>query len=312
MMNGLKKKMTGNRPTISQVFLPNLQFPVGHYLEMLKLHLCLYIGFSAVFGHVMASQSFSLDSLLFGLFVFILACGSAVLNNIQDREYDSFFLRTNCRSLPQKRVPLIHAKIIAILMVGLGLSGLLLAQTLFPLFFGILAIIFYNGVYTPLKKKSLMAIIPGSLVGILAPLIGWSAAGEIITDPNILIILSVFGLWQIPHFFIIVLKTREYKPGNYKSNSFPCFTKNFSKNEIILQALIWTNLYSLAVLRFLINGSIQNHILSIICGLNVVGLTLFIPAILYKKQNYSFAFIAINLSMFFFMGAGIWDKFIFE
>ena len=57
--------MTGNRPTISQVFLPNLQFPVGHYLEMLKLHLCLYICFSAVFGHVMASQSFSLDSLLY-------------------------------------------------------------------------------------------------------------------------------------------------------------------------------------------------------------------------------------------------------
>ena len=153
-----------------------------------------------------------------------------------------------------------------------------------------------------------MAIVPGSLVGMLAPLIGWSATGESITDPNLLILLSVFGLWQIPHFFIVVLKTRGCKAGNYKSNRFPCFTKIFSKNEIILQALIWTNLYTLAILLFLINGAIQNQILSIICGLNAIGITLFIPAIMYTKQNHSFAFSAINLSMLFFMGAGIWDK----
>lgn len=306
--------MTGNKITIPQTVLPqrrnwaNLRFAVGHYLEMFKLHLCLYIGFSTVFGHVMANQSFSFDSLVFGFFVFILACGSAVLNNIQDREYDSFFLRTNSRSLPQKRVPLSHAKIIAIMMIGFGLSGLLIAQTLLSIFFGILAILCYNGVYTPLKKRSLMAIIPGSLVGILAPLIGWSAAGEAMTGPNLLILLSIFGLWQIPHFFIVVLKTRGCQAGNYKSNKFPCFTKKFSKNEIILQALIWTNLYSLAILLFLINGSIQNQILSIICGINAIGITLFMPAMIYTKQNFSFAFGAINLSMLFFMGAGIWDK----
>jgi heme o synthase len=288
----------------------NLRVLVSPYLELLKIHLCLYIGFSAVFGHVMASQSFSSEALFFGFFVFILACGSAVINNIQDRNYDVFFPRTCNRSLPQKKIPLFHAKIIAILLIICGLSGLLLAKTLYPIFFGIISIILYNGVYTPLKKRSLTAIIPGSLVGMLAPMIGWSAAGKEIIDPNILIILSVFGLWQIPHFFMVILKTRDKHPDYYKSSRFPSFTHIFSKNEIILQSLIWTTLYTLSIMLFLINGSIQTQILSTLCGLNAVLIIFVISTILFlnKKQYYTFAFVAINLSMLLFMGIGIYDK----
>ncbi len=304
--------MSGNKITISKAVFPDSSTVFRDYLEMFKIHLCLYIGFSAIFGQVMASHRFSLDSFLLGLSVFILACGSAVLNNIQDRKYDSFFVRTEDRSLPQKRVPLSHAKIIAALLISSGLSGLLLDKSLLPFFFGTAAVILYNGVYTPLKKKSLMAIIPGSIVGMMAPLIGWSAGGEDVTDPAILIILSVFGLWQIPHFFLMVLKTIPNNPYNNQLNRFPCFSKIFSKNEIILQTLIWTNLYTLAIFLFLINGSLQNQIISVICGLNAAGITLLIPTMMYKRrrESDSFAFAAINLSIFLFMGTGIWDQFV--
>lgn len=310
MMNGYSKKMNGSKITFLQGFVFEHFQPLRHYLEMFKIHLCLYIGLSAVFGHVMAHKGFSLDSFLLGFLVFILACGSAVLNNIQDRDYDCFFPRTCNRSLPKKRVSIFHAKIIAMLMIGCGLSGLLFAKGFFLLFWGVLAVICYNGLYTPLKKRSLLAIVPGSLSGMLPPLMGWTAAGGSMSDFNILVIMSVFGLWQIPHFFIILLKTRKIPSGMLVLNRFPCFTKRFSENEIKLQILIWTSLYSLAILLFLINGFIENHLLSTIGGLNAVGIIFLVSTLIFKrkKQNIIFAFAAVNLSMLFFMGVGICDK----
>jgi protoheme IX farnesyltransferase len=302
--------MNGRKITFSQGIVFNCFQSLKHYLEMLKMHLCLYIGLSAIFGHVMAQKGFSINSFLLGFFVFILACGSAVLNNIQDRNYDSFFSRTCDRSLPQKRVSIFHAKVIATLMIGCGLSGLLLFMGFPPLFWGVMAVICYNAIYTPLKKRFLLAIIPGSLSGMFPPLIGWTAAGSGLSDLNILMIMSVFGLWQIPHFFIILLKTRKIQPGTQDLNRFPCFTKLFSENEIKLQILIWTSLYSLAILLFLINRSIENHLLSIIGSLNAIGIIFLISTLMFKneKQNILFAFAAMNLSMLFFMGVGICDK----
>ena len=301
--------MNGSKIIFSQVIVSDSFHMLRHYLELFKIHLCLYIGLSTIFGYVMALKGFFSDSLLLGFFVFILACGSAVLNNIQDREYDSFFSRTSNRSLPRKRVPILHAKAIAILMIGCGLSGLVFTRGSFSLFWGVMAVICYNGAYTPLKKWSLLAIIPGTLSGMLPPLIGWTAAGGAVSDPDILMIMSVFGLWQIPHFFLIVLKTRKTQAGTTVLHEFPCFTYIFSKNEIKLQILIWTSLYSLAILLFLMNGSIRNHLLSSIVGLNSVGITFLVSTIMFKskKQDYSFAFAAINLSMLFFMGLGICD-----
>ena len=198
--------MNGSKMIFSQIIATG-NFPrLKYYLEMFKIYLCLYIGLSAVFGYQMASHGFFADSFLLGFFVFILACGSAVLNNIQDREYDLYFLRTSNRSLPRKKLPVFHAEIIAILMIVNGLAGLLFFKGFAPFFWGVMTVIAYNGFYTPLKKRSLLAIIPGSLTGMLPPLIGWTAAGKAVADPDIWIIMIVFGLWQIPHFFLILLK----------------------------------------------------------------------------------------------------------
>ncbi|MBU1342989.1 MAG: UbiA family prenyltransferase [Proteobacteria bacterium] len=303
--------MNGNRIILLQTVVSDSLPAVRPYLEMLKLHLCLYISLSAVFGHVMARQSFSFESLLLGIFVLILACGSAVLNNIQDKEYDKFFLRTCYRSLPQKKVPVFHAKLMAILLTGCGLLGLLFFCGPAPFFWGGMAFFCYNGLYTPLKKRSLLAIVPGSLCGMLPPLIGWTAAGKNLSDPSVLMLLSIFGLWQIPHFFIILLKQGMDHSKADELKRFPCFTRLFSKKEIMLQTLIWTSLYSLSLLLFLMNGAIKNHILSMGSGLNAVMIPFIVSAIVLRSRewNLSVAFTAINLSMLFFMGAGICDKF---
>jgi len=302
--------MNGNKIILSQLDAQDTACTLKDYLEILKVHLCFYVGLSGMFGHVMAQQTFSFKSLFPGFFVMVLACGAAVLNNIQDREYDSFFHRTCNRSLPQKRVPVIHAKIIAMLMIGCGFSGLLFTCGVISFFWGVMAVICYNVFYTPLKKQTLLAIVPGIISGMLPPLIGWTAAEKAMSAPDIFMIMIVFGLWQIPHFFILLLKTKEYQFVKHGLDRFPCFTTLFSKNEMKLQVLIWTSLYSLAILSFLMNGPIKSHLLSIVSSLNAVGITVLISSIIFKHshQNVSIAFAAINISILFFMGAGIWDK----
>jgi protoheme IX farnesyltransferase len=313
--------MNGNKLIYTQKAIPEHGYVFKHYLEMFKSHLCLYIGLSAVFGHVMAQQRFSADSLLTGILVFLLATGSAILNNIQDREYDCFFARTRNRTLPQNKVPLTHAKALFIVFIISGLSGLFITGGFVPFFWGIMAIVCYNGLYTPLKKLSLLAIIPGSLSGILPPLIGWTWAGKSIFNPDILIIMNIFALWQIPHFFIILLRSKNRQLKNSQKTmfnpdknpylkNFPCFTKIFSPAEIMLQIMIWTSLYSLGIVLFLINGLITNQILLTISGLNGFIITFLIPFFVVKNDTpkISFAFASINLSMLLFMATGIIDK----
>ncbi len=283
---------------------------IKDYFSLFKISLCLYISFSAILGHVMAVQNFSFDAILLGWSVLVLACGAAVLNNVQDRVYDRFFKRTCQRSLPQKKIPVFHAKVISLTMIGCGLSSLMSAKGFFPFFWGGMAVVFYNGLYTPLKKRSLLAIIPGSISGMLPPLIGWTVAGNSALDADILILMGVFGLWQIPHFFIILLKTLQQQSKTADLKRFPSFTHIFSHDEIKLQIIIWTSLFSLAILLFLINGAIDNPLLSTISGLNAIMIPFLVSIIVFKprKKNVRFSFAAINGSLLFFMGAAICDK----
>ncbi|MCP4673671.1 MAG: UbiA family prenyltransferase, partial [Desulfobacula sp.] len=198
-------------------------------LELVKFSLCLHVAVSAVFGFVMATQSFSLEALLLGSCVLMLAWGCAALNNIQDKKYDACFTRTCKRVLVSKRLNIKFAFFIAISCITIGLSGLLFFfkghnQGISPFLYGVFALICYNFLYTPLKKLTLFAIIPGTVSGMLPPLIGWTAAGALMMDQTIIIIMTVLGLWQMSHFFLILLKS----DNTSAHNQYPDFNTIFS------------------------------------------------------------------------------------
>ena len=169
----------------------------------------------------------------------------------------------------------------------------------------VIALICYNLLYTPLKKQTLLAIIPGTISGMLPPLIGWTAAGAIVTDQTIIIIMIVLGLWQIPHFFLILLKS----DNTPEQNRYPSFKKIFSKTDLKLQVLIWCGLYSLSMFFYLISDNCSSFYLSMLIALNAVviifwtGLRLMTPG----KSGYNQAFAAINISILIFMATGIYE-----
>jgi len=83
-------------------------------------------------------------------------------------------------------------------MAGLKVAGL-----------GLFALIWYNGVYTPLKRRTAFALLPGALCGALPPLMGWAAAGGGFADHRVVLLAGLLVLWQIPHFWLFALRHRE-------------------------------------------------------------------------------------------------------
>ena len=130
--------------------------------------------------------------------------------SIQERrEDDRRMERTKDRPIPSGKLRPHTALLISI---GLILSGSLIlfyGTNLMAWGLGLFAMVWYNGVYTYLKRKSAFAAIPGALVGSIPPLVGWiSWKGHLSFDPQILPLLFSFlcGKFPISGFFFSILE----------------------------------------------------------------------------------------------------------
>lgn len=299
----------------------------GYVFELVKFALCLQIALCSAFGFLIASSNktdlFSFQLFFLSFFVFTLACGCAVLNNICDKEYDACFMRTCNRVLVLGKFNIKVAFILSFFFIITALLGLFLYfDEIFPFLYAVLSLVLYNFIYTPLKKKSLLAIVPGALSGMLPILIGWSAVKGSLIDLQIIILMLVLCLWQIPHFFLVLLKSDHLFSNNFVSENslefnsgdrpysqiYPDFSKVFSKTDLKFLTLIWSGLYSLSMLFYLIVGNYTSFIVSLLIAFNSIIIISWIGLRLFtSKTNYRQAFMAINISLLIFMGSGIFD-----
>lgn len=289
--------------------------PITAAAELTKFRLTGFITLSALFGYILAAPApvSGISLLVTGAGVWLLAAGAAVLNHIQDRHYDRWFARTRHRSLVQNRVPVRTAGWAA---SGLVTSGLVLLagglDTHLPWILGILSLVCYNGLYTPLKKKTFFAVWPGVVCGMLPPAIGWTAVPPDVCQSSglhLVGVMLVMGIWQVPHFLILAAGQPVRDPG---ADQFPSIVRVWTKKELCLQILIWVCVYSLGIFWFLLNGGMLNPGFS--SGLAVLALILpvvmgiFVYGCRIRPKAWGFA--AINLSMFLFMVLGILDRII--
>jgi flagellar biosynthesis/type III secretory pathway chaperone len=101
------------------------------------------------------------------------------------------------------------------LLIFFGLL-LLLAMGYTPALLGFLNILLYNFVYTPLKRYTAFSIIPGAMVGSVCPLIGWSAGNLSVFHPVALFLSLFVFLWQIPHFWLLLLHhSQDYQKAGF-------------------------------------------------------------------------------------------------
>ncbi len=71
---------------------------------------------------------------------------------------------------------------------------------------GIFTLLWYNLVYTPLKRITAFAVLPGALIGAMPPLIGWTAAGGNPLDMEIMAVAFLLFVGQMPHYWLLLLK----------------------------------------------------------------------------------------------------------
>lgn len=149
--------------------------------------------------------------------ILLLAGGCSGLNQVQERTADALMARTRTRPIPAGRLSPRAALALSLPLVGAGLAVLSLTGRPLAPALGIFSVFWYNGVYTPLKRHTGAAALPGALCGALPPLIGWIAAGGVPSDIRILVFAGVLFLWQLPHFWLFALKHRE----DFRRAGFP-------------------------------------------------------------------------------------------
>jgi protoheme IX farnesyltransferase len=181
-----------------------MRAPLGLWRDLVKLRISLAVTASALAVYVLASHRVDRRALTLGLGVFLLACGAAALNQLLERHLDSLMERTQSRPVPSGRLSPVQAFAAALLLLAAGLPLLGLAAGLAGCVWSILAVAWYDGVYTTLKRVTAFAVVPGALVGAVPPVLGWLAAGRSWQDPRLLALCFFFYLWQVPHFWLLL------------------------------------------------------------------------------------------------------------
>lgn len=152
---------------------------------------------------------------------FLVTSSANGFNEIIEKDLDILMTRTKDRPIPAKQMTTGQALILSILMgiVGTVLLGKLSLTTGF---LSVFSILLYAFVYTPLKRKSPIAVFVGAIPGALPPLIGYVASqalgqqGHEISTLGLLLFAIQF-IWQFPHFWAIAwVLDDDYKKAGFR------------------------------------------------------------------------------------------------
>ena len=185
---------------------------VKDYSEFLKLRLASLVVLSSVICYGLAATEFSLYTMA-ALIVggTLLTGASNGFNEIIERDLDALMDRTKSRPIPTSKMTVPEAWIIASIF---GVGGItILGFLINPMcgILGLLALILYVLVYTPMKQKTPFAVFVGAFPGSIPPMLGCVAAtdgfGEI--THLALIMFAVQFIWQFPHFWAIAWRMHD-------------------------------------------------------------------------------------------------------
>ncbi len=169
--------------------------------------------------------------------VFVLACGSAAMNQVQEWRTDARMERTRNRPIPSGELSPERALLVSVVLIAIGLNILASVErhALIVVGLGVLALVWYNALYVVLKRRTAFAAVPGALVGAIPPVIGWCSAGGVISDPTILEVAFFFFLWQIPHFWLLV----QMYGAQYEDAGLPMPTRVMSATQFRRMTSMW-------------------------------------------------------------------------
>lgn len=130
--------------------------------------------------------------------------------------------------------------------------------------------------------------------------IGWTAAGGSVFDATILFVGLFLFIWQVPHFWLLMLKYgEEYRLAGFKTITGTIHAMTLPK--IIFVWVLCTSFSSLIVPLFLDTLSLWFFLL--VFSFNLIFISLFVQMALKSEKPIPFkrSFIGINIYMMLFM-----------
>lgn len=206
---------------------------------MLKFRLTLTVVLSSVFGYLLATEAGVIWSELIMLIVggFLVVASANGINQIIEKEYDKLMVRTQNRPVAQGRISVYEA---AVFCVITGLSGVIILGSFLnetSAWLGLISLISYGFIYTPLKRISPIAVFVGAIPGAIPPMLGWVAVTGTI-GPEALCLFLIQFIWQFPHFWSIAWILDD----DYKRAGFRMMPMGGGKTKATARLNIWYSL----------------------------------------------------------------------
>ena len=205
----------------------------GMVLELAKVRIAVLATASAVTGFFLSAHGLTAEVFPLVLGVFFLAGGAGALNQVQEVDIDALMVRTCRRPIPSGRMTRRTGLLVALALLGLGFA--FLSSDIEAVLLGACTVMWYNGIYTPLKRVTAFAAIPGGVVGALPPVIGWVMGGGSIADPAIVAVAFFFFVWQVPHFWLLLMRIGD----DYVRAGLPTLTRLFSRRQLARIIYVW-------------------------------------------------------------------------
>jgi len=222
---------------------------IKDYISLTKAILSSAVGIPGVLVYLLATKNITADLWLSILAIFFLALGVSALNQFQERRFDALMPRTMSRPLVTGLIGIKEA--LAIIVALMGLSMIIEYNVLG--FSGVAIFAFvvflYNGVYTPMKRVNAYAVFPGAILGVIPPMVCWMAAGQSLLEPSFLVLAWFYFIWQIPHFWLLVLMYQK----DYNKAKFPNMANVLGAQSLSRVTYMWillTIISALLVVEF--------------------------------------------------------------
>ncbi len=281
-------------------------------LILIKHRLSFSVVFSSVCSYLIAFDVFSLTTFLLLIIGGFFVVGSSNgFNQIIERRRDALMIRTSSRPLPSGAMSVNQALIICSFLSLLGLTMLYVINFRTAIF-GLISMIIYLALYTPLKPVTPLSVFFGAIPGAIPFMLGWVAVTDRFSiETGILFMIQFF--WQFPHFWAIGWVSHD----DYKNAGFKMLPSGKRDNATAFQIVfytIWMIIVS-TLPYFSFTGKLSIGIYSLILIL-VSGSLMLYQALKLMRYKYKQNAIRLMYASIFYLSfiqiIFVIDKFIFQ
>ncbi len=196
--------------------------------DLAKIRISVSVTFTVLVGYILAKGRVDIESIYSLIGVFLLSCGSSAFNHFQEWKFDKLMNRTKFRPIPSENMLPNQVFALASIFALSGLYVLLVYTNIEAFLLGVSALVLYNVIYTPAKRITSLAVIPGAFIGSIPPMVGYAAAGGDYLSMEILALAIFIFIWQMPHFWLLLLIYDE----DYKRADYPTLTQFLTLEQL--------------------------------------------------------------------------------